>query len=58
MKRVNPMSDQFATLGRLLLVVVPCVVMSACTTVHIEDKRTTATGILAGEVKDILLLEN
>ena len=49
MIRVSRMSDQIGTLGRLLLVVVSCVVMSACTTVRVEDTRTTATGILAGE---------
>ena len=50
MKRVNPMSAQIATLGRLLLVVVPCVVMGACgTTMRVENARTTTTGILAGE---------
>jgi len=49
MNRVKRMSDQIGTLGRLLLVVVPCVVMSACTTARVEDVRVTATGILDGE---------
>ena len=43
------MSDQTATLGRLLLVV-SCVVMSACaTTMRVENVRMTTTGILPGE---------
>ena len=33
----------------LVLIVLPCVVMTACVTAHIEDQRTTPTGILAGE---------
>lgn len=44
------MIDQVSTLGRLLLVVVPCVVMGACsTTMRVEDVRMATTGILAGE---------
>ncbi len=49
MKRVKRMSDQFDTFARLLLVVLPCLVMTACSTARIEDTRQTATGILAGE---------
>jgi len=48
MKRVNCMSDQIGTFARLLLVL-PCVVLSACSTARIEDTRQTATGIHAGE---------
>ncbi len=49
MKTVNCMSDQFGRLGKLLLVIVSCVVTSACTTARVEDVRVTATGIHAGE---------
>ena len=38
MIRVSRMSDQIGTLGRLLLVVVPCVVVSACTTVRVSPE--------------------
>jgi len=48
MNRVNCMSDQIGTFARLLLVL-PCVVLSACSTARIEDTRQTATGIHAGE---------
>jgi len=48
MKRGNCMSDQIGTFTRLLLVL-PCVVLSACSTARIEDTRQTATGIHAGE---------
>ena len=49
MKRVNCMSDQIGTFARLLLLVLPCVVMTACSTTRVEDTRQTATGIHAGE---------
>ncbi len=48
MKLGKRMSDQFATLARVLLVL-PCVVMTACSTALVEDTRQTATGIRAGE---------
>ena len=43
------MSNQISTLGRALLMVVPYVVMSACTTTRVEDVRVAATGMLEGE---------
>jgi len=49
MKRVKPMSDRIDRLGKLLLVILPCIVVSACTTARVEDVRVTATGILDGE---------
>ncbi len=49
MKQVSSMSDQIGTLGKLLLVILPCIVVSACTTTRVEDVRVTATGILDGE---------
>ena len=49
MKRVNCMSNQIGTLARLLLVVLPCVVMAACSSARVEDTRQTATGIRTGE---------
>ena len=49
MKRVKTMSDQIDRLGKLLLVILPCIVVSACTTARVEDVRVTATGILDGE---------
>ncbi len=48
MKTVNCMSDQIGRLGKLL-VILSCVVMSACTTARVEDTSQTATGIQAGE---------
>lgn len=49
MKPLKGMPDQIGTLGRLLLVILPCAVISACTTARVEDTRQTATGIEAGE---------
>lgn len=49
MKQVDRMSNQFGILEKLLLVVLPCLVLSACTTARIEDTRQTATGIHSGE---------
>ena len=49
MKRVKRMSDQIDRLGQLLLLILPCIVVSACTTARVEDVRVTATGILDGE---------
>ncbi|MCH8134821.1 MAG: hypothetical protein IIB77_02445 [Proteobacteria bacterium] len=48
MKPLKRMSDQFDTLARLLLVL-PCVVMTACGTVRVEDTRQTAAVIDAGK---------
>jgi len=48
MKPVKRMSNQFDTLARLLLIL-PCIVTTACSTVRVEDTRQTATAIQAGE---------
>ena len=49
MKQIKHMSYRFNRIGKLVLIVLPCIAMSACTTARVEDKRTTSTGILAGE---------
>ena len=49
MKPANSTRNQISTLGRLIMVVWPCIVISACTTARVEDTRQTATGIVDGE---------
>jgi hypothetical protein len=49
MKRFSHSSVQFSLIGKLMLVVLPCVVISACTTARVEDVRVTSTGIQEGE---------
>ncbi len=48
MKRVKRMNSQLDTLARLLLIL-PCIVTTACSTVHVADTRQTATAIHPGE---------
>ena len=49
MKRDSNTSDQYGMPKKLLLLVLPCILIGACTTAHIEDIRVTATGIQEGE---------
>lgn len=49
MKRDSVTSNQFGMPIRLLLIVLPCILIGACTTARIEDIRVTATGIKEGE---------
>lgn len=49
MKLGSGMDNRLGILGKLLLAIVPCAVISACTTARVEDVRQTATGIVAGE---------
>ncbi len=48
MELVRYINVRTSMLGKLLLVL-PCVVMTACSTVLVEDTRQTATGIHVGE---------
>ena len=49
MKRDSVTSNQFGMPIGLLLIVLPCILIGACTTARIEDIRVTATGINEGE---------
>ncbi len=49
MKRDSTSNDRVGTLEKLILVILPCVVIGACTTARVEDIRVTATGIQEGE---------
>ncbi len=49
MKRDSNSSDRVGTLEKLILVILPCIVIGACTTARVEDIRVTATGIQEGE---------
>jgi len=50
MKRVKQLTDHVGTfVCKALLVVLPCIIVSACTTARVEDTRQQSTGILEGE---------
>ncbi len=49
MKQVNGSDRQTGVLGKVLLVVLPGIIISACSTARVEDVRQTATGIQEGE---------
>ena len=49
MKRDNDPRDQTGVPKSLLSVVLPCILIGACTTARVEDTRITATGLEEGE---------
>ncbi len=49
MKRDSYTTGQYTVPKILLTVVLPCVLIGACTTARVEDTRTTATGLQEGE---------
>ena len=49
MKRVSYTIGQYGAPKILLSVVLPCILIGACTTARVEDTRITATGIQEGE---------
>ena len=49
MKQLKHMNYRFNLIRQLVLIILPCIVMTACVTARVEDERTTSTGILAGE---------
>ncbi len=49
MKRDSYSSDRVGMLAKLILAILPCILIGACTTARIEDIRITATGIQEGE---------
>ena len=49
MGQVKQINYRFNLIRQLVLIILPCIVMTACVTARVEDKRTTSTGILAGE---------
>lgn len=49
MKRVERSSDRISMLKQAMLVLLPCILINACTTARVEDTRQTSTGIHEGE---------
>ena len=49
MKQASYASSCIGVLQKLLLVVLPCILVGACTTARVEDVRITSTGIQEGE---------
>jgi hypothetical protein len=49
MKQASYRDSNVGTLGKLLMVLLPGILIGACTTARVEDVRVTSTGILEGE---------